>query len=473
MAVNPNIALAFRPTVGLESPGNMMAQAAQIRGLETQNQMRAMQMEQAQRDQQRQNALIALRQGMPGDLSPQDRARRYYESGFADEAAGALKLGATLDKDRATADKARVEAEAKRRESVTRALGTGLTIAMADPSDAGLNAAFGLLDAQGVDTTPFRQQFAQMTPEQRVAAIQQYVTTNPEGRGALEFVSPKWTERSTGATKFYEDTNPRSPSFGQRRSEAQMQATPDALVSAATSRENNAATNARIAADNAAARAVSIRGQNMTDARAREANAPARLANDPDHQLRLAEAKARGAAIGKNAEAARVELPTAIQQGRSMLRHIDAMVGAAPDPRTGRVPEGAPNRPHPGFGGWLGAVGLRVPGVALVPGTAAADFTARLNEVQGGAFMQAFETLKGGGQITEREGEKATQAITRMSTSQSEREFITAAREFQDIIRAGLARAEGRLREVGAGAAPATPPAAGGAAANDPLGLRR
>ncbi len=41
------------------------------------------------------------------------------------------------------------------------------------------------------------------------------------------------------------------------------------------------------------------------------------------------------------------------------------------------------------------------------------DFNAMLDQVQGGAFLQAFESLKGGGQITQIEGEKATQAIVR------------------------------------------------------------
>ncbi len=55
--------------------------------------------------------------------------------------------------------------------------------------------------------------------------------------------------------------------------------------------------------------------------------------------------------------------------------------------------------------------------------------------------MQAFQSLKGGGQITEIEGKKATQAITRMETAQSEAEFMRAAREFQDVIRDGVDKA--------------------------------
>jgi len=53
--------------------------------------------------------------------------------------------------------------------------------------------------------------------------------------------------------------------------------------------------------------------------------------------------------------------------------------------------------------------------------------------------------LKGSGQITEKEGEKATAAITRLNLSQSEAEYKRAAREFQDVLRAGIRRAEQTL----------------------------
>ncbi|MFZ4388209.1 MAG: hypothetical protein ACOYOI_08625, partial [Chthoniobacterales bacterium] len=103
------------------------------------------------------------------------------------------------------------------------------------------------------------------------------------------------------------------------------------------------------------------------------------------------------------------------------------------------------------------------PGLKYVPGTSAADFNARLNEIQGGAFLQAFNTLKGGGSITETEGIKATAAINRMSTAQSEKEFNIAAREYQDILRTGIKNAKAKAATAGGsvpsgrgGVAPAT-----------------
>ena len=75
---------------------------------------------------------------------------------------------------------------------------------------------------------------------------------------------------------------------------------------------------------------------------------------------------------------------------------------------------------HPGLSS---AVGMRVPGWSYVPGTEAANFASRLDQLQGQAFLQAFESLKGGGQITEVEGKKATDAIARLSQNQSEAAF--------------------------------------------------
>lgn len=77
-----------------------------------------------------------------------------------------------------------------------------------------------------------------------------------------------------------------------------------------------------------------------------------------------------------------------------------------------------------------------------IPGTQAANFEAKLSQLQGQNFLQAFEVLKGGGAISEIEGTKATQAISDMSTAQSETEFRKSAEELKAIIKTGVARAK-------------------------------
>jgi len=140
------------------------------------------------------------------------------------------------------------------------------------------------------------------------------------------------------------------------------------------------------------------------------------------------------------------KLPDAIAQSRDALNLIDKMVGK----------EDGSTKPAPGF---KGAVGTGI-GLRFVPGTSESDFQAMYDQISGGAFLQAFNTLKGGGAITEKEGEKATAAITRMKLSTSEKAFMEAAREFQTVLRRGVATAQKELNS-GTGGAPA-----------DPLGIR-
>jgi hypothetical protein len=73
-----------------------------------------------------------------------------------------------------------------------------------------------------------------LPPEQRANSVKQYIATDEGAREALKFTMGNWTERSDGANKWLEDTNPNSPSFGTRVSEAKLKASPDALLAAST-----------------------------------------------------------------------------------------------------------------------------------------------------------------------------------------------------------------------------------------------
>lgn len=97
---------------------------------------------------------------------------------------------------------------------------------------------------------------------------------------------------------------------------------------------------------------------------------------------------------------------------------------------------GAPNPFKGGFG------------IFNLPGTPAADFQAKIDQLGGKQFLEAFESLKGGGQITQIEGEKATNAIARMQTSQSEEAFRAALNEFRDIVLRASERANMRQQQA-------------------------
>jgi HPt (histidine-containing phosphotransfer) domain-containing protein len=91
------------------------------------------------------------------------------------------------------------------------------------------------------------------------------------------------------------------------------------------------------------------------------------------------------------------------------------------------------------------------PGIVTrnVPGTPTFGTGQRIEQLQGRAFLQAFESLKGGGAITEIEGQKATQAIARLNARQSEKDFREALKELRDIVATGRARAAAKAEQGG------------------------
>lgn len=142
----------------------------------------------------------------------------------------------------------------------------------------------------------------------------------------------------------------------------------------------------------------------------------------------LAEAKSGGKVAGEDATKTQIGLPTVLAQGEEAIRLADELLT------------------HPGMKQAVG--GSSLTGVQYVPGTKAHDFSIRLNQIKGKQFLQAYETLKGGGQITEIEGQKATDAMSRMNSTGSEKEFEKATREFQQVIRNGMNRAKMRANSV-------------------------
>lgn len=145
-------------------------------------------------------------------------------------------------------------------------------------------------------------------------------------------------------------------------------------------------------------------------------------AADPALQGAIAGAKTGAQTEAKSTTERRLAAPQAIAQGEQTVQLVDDLLKS------------------PGFKTAVGA--SRLLGVQNIPGTSAKDFDVRLDQLKGQQFLQAFESLKGGGQITEVEGKKATDAISRMNAASSEAEFTKAAREFQSVIKLGIDRAK-------------------------------
>jgi len=132
--------------------------------------------------------------------------------------------------------------------------------------------------------------------------------------------------------------------------------------------------------------------------------------------------KAAGRVEGQAEAEARVNLGTALEKADQSIALIDQMLA------------------HPGLSTATGLSGVLDPR-NYIAGTDATNFNVMRKQLEGRAFLEAFESLKGGGQITEVEGQKATEAIARLSTTQSTSEYKKALNELKDILRQGKARA--------------------------------
>jgi hypothetical protein len=83
----------------------------------------------------------------------------------------------------------------------------------------------------------------------------------------------------------------------------------------------------------------------------------------------------------------------------------------------------------------------------------------KIDQLQSQVFLEGYERLKGGGVITDFEGQKAELAIARISDPRvSYPDYVQAVSELRDVIKAGTQRA--------AEAAGVQPPQQGGQGAN-------
>lgn len=161
----------------------------------------------------------------------------------------------------------------------------------------------------------------------------------------------------------------------------------------------------------------------------------------PALKAQLAQAGAGAKAVGEAAGKAQVAEVSAANTMDTVNRQLDELLA------------------HPGL---ASAVGVGIPLAKKIPGSPEAGFAARLDQIKGGAFLQAFEMLKGGGQITETEGAKATAAMNRMDAATSEKEFRAAAEDYRMALKTGLEKLKkiGALSYTAPGAAQPAPMAA-------------
>lgn len=138
--------------------------------------------------------------------------------------------------------------------------------------------------------------------------------------------------------------------------------------------------------------------------------------------------------VGKAQGLAQVALPNALAQADLSLGVLDKALK------------------HPGLDRSTGVYGK----IPSFPGSDAYNFDRVVDQVKGKAFLQAFESLKGAGAITDIEGRKATDAIARLDQAQSKEAFVESLNELKGIIEAGKERARARAGSAAPAAAPTT-----------------
>lgn len=169
------------------------------------------------------------------------------------------------------------------------------------------------------------------------------------------------------------------------------------------------------------------------------------LQSEAQREVEVGGAKVKNAvdeALAKALPQERRDKQEAIAKGESALTLIDKALS------------------HPGIKVATGLQGTIDPR-NYIPGTNAKDFQVVMDQLGGQTFLQAMQSLRGTGQITEIEGKKASDAIARLNRSQSTGEFQAALKDFKAIVSKGIGRVEGQADSIDVArdklAAPRTP----------------
>jgi hypothetical protein len=106
----------------------------------------------------------------------------------------------------------------------------------------------------------------------------------------------------------------------------------------------------------------------------------------------------------------------------------------------------------------VGSFDSRLPNIS----SDAARVQGRMNQLQGGAFLQARQMLKGGGAITDYEGVKAEDAYARLQVAQNETDYRKALDDFNEAVQIGLRKLQRQAGQVSTTAAAPAQSASGG-----------
>jgi len=393
MAGNYNIALGVQ-SPKIDSPVNALANVLQIKGAQQQNQLGQMKMDEYGRGVERQNKLREILQG----TDPSQLQDALLRGGFMDESQARGKYSADIGKTAA-------ETGAKEVETLVNAtrLHRDQLAGVNDPQAAAQWVSAGYQDP--VLSKLFGKSGSLQDAIQRIPqdpqAFENWKQQN--ALGASEFIkqnTPRYqTSDVGGSTNTYANPGLGGPS--QLVNSVKNTQSPDNAASQAQSNRNNL-------------RSV---WASLENARANREIAGAQRESTQAWQQQDRD-QSKSAAISTVEDSIRVVQKALDHPGRETATGVSGTI----DPRN------------------------------YLPATDAKNFLVVLEQIKGKAFLQAFQSLKGGGQITEVEGNKATAAITRMDTAQSDAEFKTALNDLMDVMKKGYERLTGKKYQSPEGA---------------------
>ena len=237
--LDASIILGGKPAQ-IESPVNALAKMLQIQEAQQGNQMRGMQMQDAQTARERGNRLSALLGKQYA--TPEEREGALLEGGFMDEAG-------KLSKNRLEATKQKVELDEKTFKVANDRYGvykkTLGALANSPNLSKGLVLQAGqeLVDAGVLPAEMFAKvsQGLSDDPAALKADLQRGVASQMTPEQMFTVFAPKPEKMDNNASIGFRDTNPNSPTYGQATAGApiQKQQSPDSIAINATSEANN------------------------------------------------------------------------------------------------------------------------------------------------------------------------------------------------------------------------------------------
>ena len=257
---NANIlAQLVAPT--FQSPVETYSRGLQLDNAVTQNQLARFQLGAAQRQEAEGEQLAAAYKTAldptSGRIDYNRVTQALAQSGAGRQIPGVVKQAG--EQRRADAELTKIEAETRERN--LKLIGGALGALGPNPTRQGVMGAMGMLKSAGVDVNPLMAEIPQ-DDAQLPDALRRIALTTEHGLAIMKAVAPQLDWRNNGQVETPYQSNPLAAGFGapvQGVAPIQRMATPGEVM-----------TDERTRSEGAANRNVTLRGQNLSDARARE-----------------------------------------------------------------------------------------------------------------------------------------------------------------------------------------------------------